>query len=124
MLSFDGEPELGAGVAASLTSAIREARPNWSVLERAEVDRVLAEIKLSMTDIVDPDHRVQAGKFLGARYLVFGNVQEVGGKVRLTARLVEVETGRVVAAAVVFDDLDKLFDLETQLAGQLLRGMP
>jgi TolB-like protein len=66
------------------------------VVERERLEDILSELKLQATTKVDPKSAVKLGKLLGARYLVLGGYFDMMGALRVDARIVEVETGRVV----------------------------
>ena len=101
------------------TSAIYEGLSNCSdfeLLSRTDVDKMIQEQELAATGLVDDSTAPVFGKMLGAEYLLIANVtglsntkkdnKAVGkGKnnyvvtAKMSARIVEVETGRMVLAA-------------------------
>ena len=66
---------------------------------------------------------VQAGRALGARWVVSGGFQRLGQQVRLTARIVDVATAAVQHATTVDGMLVDLFDLQDRLSVDLRRGL-
>ena len=66
---------------------------------------------------------VQAGRALGARWVVSGGFQRLGQQVRLTARIVDVATAAVQHATTVDGLLVDLFDLQDRLSVDLRRGL-
>jgi len=73
-------------------------RGTVKVLERALLDKVMEEQKLSALGFVDPASSVQIGKLLGARGILSGTVTDIGDKIEIHVRLLSVETGEVVAS--------------------------
>lgn len=89
----------------------------FNVMERARIDEIMAEQNFQSGDAVDESTAVQLGKLLGVRVVVLGSVTDfsmkgasgisVGGfglglqkgSVQLSARVVDVETGRILASA-------------------------
>ena len=65
---------------------------------------------------VDPR---QVGRELGVRYLLQGGVRKVGGRVRITAQLLEAETGRHLWADKYDGALEGVFDLQDQIADRV-----
>jgi TolB-like protein len=65
------------------------------VVERDRLEDILAELKLQGTTKIDPQSAARMGKLLGARYLVLGGYFDLQGALRVDARIVDVETGRV-----------------------------
>jgi TolB-like protein len=66
------------------------------VVERDRLEDILAELKLQGTGKVDAKSAAKLGKLLGARYLVLGGYFDLQGALRVDARIVDVETGRVL----------------------------
>ena len=66
----------------------------------------------------------EAGRRLGAQWVVAGAYQRVGERVRITARLVHVETGAVSRTANVTGPLGELFALQDRIAAALAADRP
>jgi len=66
------------------------------VVERDRLEDILAELKLQASAKIDPQSAAKMGKLLGARYLVLGGYFDLQGALRVDARIVDVETGRVL----------------------------
>jgi hypothetical protein len=71
------------------------------VIERQRLSQVLAELKFSMSDLVDPAKAKRLGQMVGVDALVVGTVSDLGNQVDLDARMIEVETNRMLLGAVV-----------------------
>ena len=63
---------------------------------------------------------VEMGRAAGGRWVVGGGFQRVGDRLRITARLVEVRTGTVVAATVVDGAAGDLCALQDRVAADLI----
>jgi curli biogenesis system outer membrane secretion channel CsgG len=83
------------------------------LIERAKLDKIMAEQKLGLTGAVDPNTAAQMGKLLGAAAIVTGAVSEFGVKSQGSDMLI-AESKKQVAEAVV--DV-RIIDAET---GQIL----
>ena len=66
------------------------------IVERDRLQEILAELKLQGTAKIDPASASKVGKLLGARYMLLGGYFDLLGALRVDARLVEVETGKIV----------------------------
>lgn len=66
------------------------------VVERDRLEDILTELKLQGSGKVDAKSAAKLGKLLGARYLVLGGYFDLQGALRVDARIVDVETGRVL----------------------------
>jgi adenylate cyclase len=61
----------------------------------------------------------QIGRELGVRYLVEGSVRRVGERVRITAQLVEAESGNHIWSTRVDGAVGDLFDLQDRIAAEV-----
>ncbi|MBI4347241.1 MAG: hypothetical protein HY553_10325 [Elusimicrobia bacterium] len=88
----------GRIVAEALATAIAE-REEAALVERNQIDHALAEVQLSYTGMISSGTALQAGRLIGAKYLVLGTLSDQGEKkVEINARLIEAESGIVRAA--------------------------
>ena len=58
----------------------------------------------------------RVGRELGVRYVLEGSVRKAGGRVRITAQLIEAETGAHLWADRFDGSLDDVFELQDQVA--------
>ena len=89
------------------------------IVERDRLEAILAEQKLGASGKVDPATATKIGKLLGARYLVLGGYFDMMGMLRADARVVEVETGRVVQSVGAGGKPGEFIELEQKLSGEL-----
>jgi hypothetical protein len=67
------------------------------MVDRADIDKAIAEINFSMSGLVDDSTAASLGKLLGAQVIAFGDLPELGStRQRLVYRALEVETGRML----------------------------
>jgi TolB-like protein len=123
ILYFDYDKEddlaqLKKGLAQMLISDLA-GHEKVTLVERARLQDVLAELQLAQSRKVDPETAVKIGKLLNAQYIVMGAYFQVLGQLQLTARLVEVETSKTVAGMKARGKPDDFFSLEQELSGQL-----
>jgi TolB-like protein len=109
---------LRKGLAQMLISDL-VATPAIRVVERDRLQEVMAELKLQASTKIDQTTAVRAGKLLGARYLVVGGYFDVMKQFRADARVVDVETGKVMFSAGATGKPDDFLALEQKLAGDL-----
>jgi TolB-like protein len=89
------------------------------VVERDRIEDVLAELKLQGTGKVDAKSAAKLGKLLGARYLVLGGYFDLAGALRVDARIIDVETGRVLKSFGVNGKPGDFLPVEQTIAGNL-----
>lgn len=68
------------------------------IVERALLDKLLAELKLSTTKLTDQRTALALGKLLAARLIVTGKMVYSGPHTQVSLRMFETETGRITAA--------------------------
>lgn len=107
---------------ASMTINELAANNSIRVVERAQLQQILQEQNLGREGRVDPSTVSQIGRLIGARYMVTGTLYDVRGDVRIDARLFDTETGQILRTYRVNGRLDNVFDLVTNLSGQLLQN--
>ena len=66
---------------------------------------------------------IAAGRLLRARWIISGAYQRVGDRLRITARLVEVATGRVAYTTIVDGMVTELFALQDRLVEDVGRRL-
>lgn len=70
----------------------------FRVIERSAIDKIVSEQKIQASGFVDDKTAVKLGKIAGADALVIGNISLTGSAVKISARLVDVETGETLIA--------------------------
>ena len=68
----------------------------FPVVERALLDKLLAELNLGSSALADPETQLRLGKITAARLIATGRITSVGGARRISLRLIDTETSRVV----------------------------
>lgn len=106
---------------AGMTISELAANPAVRVVERAQMQQILQEQDLARSDRIDQSTALRLARLLNAHYMVTGTIFDVRGDFRIDARLIDVETSQVIKTQRVRGRLDNVFDLVTQLAGQLMR---
>lgn len=69
------------------------------LVERALLDKLVDELKLGTTKLIDQRSILSLGKILAARLIMSGRMVYSGPQVQVSMRLIETETGRIAAAA-------------------------
>jgi TolB-like protein len=78
---------------------VQLSKGKFRVIERAQLETALAEIRLSDVPIFDRNTAQELGKFLGVDALIVGEITPLSDKVRLDARMIDVETIETVEQA-------------------------
>ena len=125
--NITGAPEdewIGFGIAETITADLA-GLGTVAVVGNDAVEAALRRARVDPGAAVDLSDTpaVQAGRALGARWVVSGGFQRLGQQVRLTARIVDVATAAVQHATTVDGVLTDLFDLQDRLSADLRRGL-
>ena len=117
--NISGDPVddwIGAGITATVTADLGRAG-ELVVIGHDAVSAALG----SPADGARADERaiVDAAQRLGARWVVDGGYQRVGDRMRITTRVVDVESADTVQRARVDGAISELFDLQDQLVAEL-----
>jgi TolB-like protein len=114
---------LRKGLAQMFSSELGELQ-GLNLVERADLLRVIEEMKLAQAGMIDEKIAQQVGKLVGAQHLLLGSfVYLPNGKIRLDARVVEVETGRILKAGEATGKENQLFDLVKTLNKKLVKEL-
>jgi TolB-like protein len=97
---LQGNPvgELGKYIAEELTVNLVNVKRGYSVLDRANLRKILAEHKLTSTGVIDPENAKKIGRFAGLDALVLGTMLTKGTNIALTAKLISIETAEIFGA--------------------------
>jgi serine/threonine protein kinase len=102
-----------------LTRAFRLSG-KFRIVERPEIEKILSELRLSATKVVDPAAAERIGQLVGAQYLMFGSSKVSGSRIWVDARVVRTETGDIVTSDFIQGEAPAALKLTDQLAGSLL----
>jgi hypothetical protein len=91
--------ELGRYIAEQLTVNLVLSKKGFSVLDRANLNKILAEHKLTAAGLVDPENAKKLGMFAGVDALILGTLTPRAQDIALTAKIITTETAEIVGAA-------------------------
>jgi TolB-like protein len=110
--------------ASTLTDRFRSELVHTQVfrqIERSKIEQIFKEQKLQMSGTVKDDQLVEIGELLGAELLVIGSIGKLASTYTIDLRLVEVESGEIIAS--YFKDhrgeVDGLLGLFRIIAGEI-----
>ncbi len=112
---------LGTGLSEAVTTALQETE-GVEVWGPERLREALRRMGVEAAEL-RPEDLVQIGNLTGARWVLAGGFQHSGGQVRVTARVVEVESGRVLRAVKHDGDIDRIFELQDRIVADLASGL-
>ena len=96
------------------------------VVERSNLNKILEELNLSQTGIVDETTAPQVGNMLGAKIMLIGSVQKIEDEIRVMVRGVNVSTSRIdfsVEETASIRSGRDLFELEDVLTQKIVSNL-
>jgi TolB-like protein len=92
--------ELGKYIAEELTVDLVMVKRDFSVLDRANLNRILAEHKLTSQGLVDPENAKKIGQFAGVDALILGTIIPKGSNaISLSTKIITTDTAEIVGAS-------------------------
>ena len=105
-----------------ITNLAKEERLH--IVERNRLNDAVKEMQLGMTGLVDQSKAVELGKAVGASAILVGSYLEIGGVIRINARLIDVSSSQVMKAESVQGTSGKeIFNLMDQLATSIINQL-
>ena len=89
-----GDWDIGGGLSAMMTSALVES-DRFIVVERANVQQVLAEQQMKGQNLTNPTTGPELGQITGVNFLIYGSVTEFGSEDKGGGFGVGVSTGTI-----------------------------
>ena len=94
------------------------------LVERALLDKLLAELKLGTSKLADKQTALSVGRILAAKLILIGQVVYSGPETQVSFRMIETETGRITAAVnETFGASVPASILSEKLSGKLLEKL-
>ena len=103
-----------------LKTELSGSGPRLFVVERQKLEALLQEQALGQTGVLDEKTAQQVGRLAGAQFLVNGEINMVGSRLRIDAHILKVETGQVRAEKVIGPGQEAIADMVRLLAGNII----
>ena len=113
---------IGSGIAETISTDLRDAA-GIDVLSRAVVVGAVANLGAAGPGMHAEPVLIEVVRELGADYLLAGAFQQLGDRLRLTARLIDVQSEAAVEAFKIDGRRDDLFALQDRLTGAVHAAM-
>lgn len=113
---------LGAGLADMVLTDLCTAS-GMECIERSQLSAVLGEIELGASGFLEPSSAQQLGRGVGAALLVVGSISRTDSALSVDARVVDVQSARVLHTATAQGPLDDVFGVEAELVAKLADGL-
>jgi len=91
-----------------------------SVISNQDRKKALEEMKFVFSSLAEEDKMIKLGKLTGANVIFTGSYLVSGNHIRVHARLVNVETGKVESSTKIDGTIDGIFDLQDKVVFALM----
>jgi TolB-like protein len=92
-----GSNNLGSMIAEMFTTEVVNSE-SFRIVEREHLKKVLKELEVGQSGIIDTTEAQEIGKMLGADAIITGSVMKIQENLRVDSRIIEVKTGLIVSA--------------------------
>ncbi len=113
---------LKKGLADMLISDLSKIKM-LNVIERARLEEILKEQKLNNSKEFDASTASKVGELLGVQYILTGSFFDLMGSMRMDARIIDVETGKIIKSEGIDGATNTFFDLEKKLVVKIAGGL-
>lgn len=97
-LNVDGHQSVLGRYFAEQTGHYLTKRPNITLVERSQIDRLAAEFDFSASGYVSDNSAVALGGMLGASAVVLGTLIKVGRKIEVHMKTIDTRTGEILTS--------------------------
>ena len=95
-----------------------------NVVDRANFDKVIAEMKFQNSDWSNSEKTVSLGNAVNANLVIRGKIMKVGSSMYLSSTVVDLNTANVLSSGrEQFNSIDDIFGLLTKYANQTIEGL-
>lgn len=102
---------------------IRSGRAD--IVDRRNLDRIIAEIRFQMSDWTNPARIKQAGQMIGADYLITGSFDMLGDNLYLVVQMLDIETARAIFSSRMVLATWEEYDWKVRdFAGEFIKKLP
>ena len=112
---------LGTGLNETVTAALQEI-DGIEVLGPERLRENLRKLGVESGELATED-AVVLGRAAGARWVMAGAFQRIGDQVRVTARVLEVATARVLRVVKTDGRMDRIFEVQDRIVAELTSAL-
>ena len=95
-----------------------------NVVDRANFDKVIEEMKFQSSDWSNSEKTIALGNAVNANMVVRGQIIKLGSKMYLSSTIIDLKTANVLSSArEQFNSLDDIFGLLTNFAKKTVEGL-
>jgi eukaryotic-like serine/threonine-protein kinase len=112
---------IGQGIAETLTADLKNVK-GLSVLPREQIFDQLRNVTI-VGHALDERQAIDVGRRLGSWWVLTGGYQHLGPRIRITAYVIEVLTGRLANTVKLDGAMEDIFELQDQVVMQIAKSL-
>lgn len=93
------------------------------LVEREDMEKILKEMELSLTGLVDDQNAPRLGKIMGVNYMISGNFLVEEKNLLVNYKIIRVENARIESAGKVKGDTDHILKIQSSLFTALVQDL-
>ena len=90
--------QFGRYIAEQLTVNLDSSKKEFTIVDRANLKRILDEHKLTVSGLVDPENAKKLGQISGVDALILGTVADLPNSVKVFAKIIATDTADVAGS--------------------------
>ena len=90
--------ELGRYIAEQLTINLDSSKKEFTIVDRANLKKILDEHKLTVSGLVEPENAKKLGQISGVDALILGTVADLPNSVKVFAKIIATDTADVAGS--------------------------
>jgi TolB-like protein len=91
--------QLGRFLADEISTDLVMAKKRFTVVDRANLKKIMQENKLTASGLVDPDNAKKLGQIAGVDAIVIGTITPLDKSIRVAIKVIATDTAKIIAAA-------------------------
>ena len=120
---FQGNRDSGAIIAEILAGRLAVSG-NLTLLDRADIDKVLKEQRLGASGAIAADQAVQIGQLLGVQILITGRTVTTDKNIIVFCKAISVQSGQLKGMSLILSEETDLSTLIDKTAEKLEKSLP
>lgn len=105
------DPALQMGVRELISSCFVNQGEEYSIVERSQLDKVMAEAKFTNSDAVDESQATELGRLAGADKVVLSVISKMGTRSLISIKMINVKTASVEKQQSKLVETESLLDV-------------
>ena len=110
-LPGNNDPALQIGVREIISACFVNYGHEYSIVERSQLDKIMAEAKFNNSDAVDESQATELGRLAGADRVVLSVISRMGSRSLISIKMINVETASVEKQQSKLVETESLLDV-------------